>query len=148
MATRKPKAQVVRVDKLDTERPAPRWHTEDELALALEQHRGFVSFTAKSLGISFQALYNRISKSPRLQQVRKAVEEAFLDCAENNIVTAVIQGKDLRTSQYVMSTKGRHRGYVERTEVTGADGAMSPYDALIKAAEAAEKPRGKGKAGK
>jgi len=41
--------------------------------------------------------------------------------AETGLYKAIREGKDWAI-KYILSTKGKSRGYVERQEVTGADG--------------------------
>jgi len=47
--------------------------------------------------------------------------------AETELYRAIRDGKDWAV-KYILSTKGKSRGYVERQEVTGADGGAIIVD--------------------
>ena len=88
---------------------------------ALIKSGGFVSQTAKMLGVTSQAIYLRLKKSPELQAVKEAIEEAYLDLAESKLISQVNEG-NLGAICFYLKCKGKQRGYVERQEHTGADG--------------------------
>jgi len=93
-----------------------------ELAKALEGAGGCVSAAARQLGISRQAVYNRIKTSDRLQDVIWEARERTLDSAEECIRQAIEKG-DVPAARFVLQQLGRHRGYgINRMELTGKDG--------------------------
>lgn len=66
-----------------------------------------------------------IEKHPELQAVMRDIEERTLDLAETKLVSAIRneQRQDhLRAVCFYLKHKGKGRGYVGRSEVTGADG--------------------------
>jgi hypothetical protein len=65
--------------------------------------------------------------------VKESATERIMDKAEDNLAKAIENG-DAAISFKVLSTKGRRRGYVERTEQVITAEAGSPFDALLKAA--------------
>ena len=58
---------------------------------------------------------------PELEVAREEAFEALLDMAENNLMKNVRKGH-AGSIFFTLKTRGKSRGYVERTETTGADG--------------------------
>jgi predicted transcriptional regulator len=96
--------------------------TIEQCAEALRKSGGFASGAAKMLGISEGALSQRIKKSEKLRQVKTEIEEFYLDLAETKLI-AKIRNEDLGAICFYLKCKGKQRGYVERQEITGANGS-------------------------
>ena len=77
---------------------------------------GFISQAAKKLGVTQQAISDRIRKSEQLQQARKEIDESYLDLAESKLVNK-INKEDLGAICFYLKCKGKDRGYVERQEI-------------------------------
>lgn len=95
--------------------------TAEQIKHALEGASGNISYAAKSLGVSRSTLYRRIDASPALKVVLADSREELKDIAESALKRAVIAGEGWAVC-FALKTVGRDRGYVERQEVTGADG--------------------------
>lgn len=89
---------------------------------ALMNKKGAVYLAAADLGCSHTAIYDYLDKYPELQELKDGFDEEVTDIAVLNLRKAVINA-DPWALKYQLSTKGKSRGYVERQEVTGADGA-------------------------
>lgn len=100
---------------------AQRAHTLDEIENALRNTKGMVAPAAKVLGMTRSALYERINKHERLQTVIADEREAMTDTAELALHRAIVNGEAWATCFY-LKTQGKSRGYVERQELTGANG--------------------------
>lgn len=100
---------------------AHRTLTTTEVENALRNTKGMVSVAAKTLGITRQALYNRINKSTALQELIADEREAMTDTAELALHRAIVGGEAWAVCFY-LKTQGKSRGYVERQELTGANG--------------------------
>ncbi len=96
-------------------------HSIEDVAQAIEAKNGFLSLVAESLGVSYQAVWERIQKSTYLQEKIKTINERQLDFSESQLMKK-IKDCDLGAICFHLKCKGKHRGYVERQEVTGADG--------------------------
>jgi len=88
---------------------------------ALINKKGAVYLAASDLGCSHTAIYDYLDKYPDLQELKDGFDEEVTDIAVLNLRKAVINA-DPWALKYQLSTKGKNRGYVERQEVTGADG--------------------------
>lgn len=56
-----------------------------------------------------------------LQDLQVEILDQTLDVAESKLITAITEG-ELKAVFFYLKTKGKHRGYTERVESTGADG--------------------------
>jgi len=90
-------------------------HTVAEYALAIRESKGLVSHAARRLGVTDEAMRQRLLRSPSLQQIRAEAREAMLDVAESSLFQRVEEGESWAVVFY-LKTQGRDRGYVERSE--------------------------------
>jgi predicted RNA binding protein with dsRBD fold (UPF0201 family) len=90
-------------------------HTAEEYALALRASRGLVTHAARRLGVTDEAMRQRLKRSPTLQQVRAEAREAMIDVAESSLFTQIEAGEAWAVC-FFLKTQAKDRGYVERTE--------------------------------
>lgn len=103
--------------------------TEERVALALHETGAIIADAAQKLGVSRVALYRFIKKHSAMQDLRLEIENETIDLAEYHIVQAILAG-DMKTIRWYLERKGRHRGYVTRSEQTGADGEPLQFQAI------------------
>lgn len=96
-------------------------YTHKEIAKALTETRGMVYVAAQRLGCSANTIIARLEQSPELRQIREQAKGALIDTAELKLAQAV-QAGDLGAIKFYLQMQARDRGYVARTEITGADG--------------------------
>jgi len=90
----------------------------------LENHKltfGNVSLTCEASNISRQTYYNWYKQDPDFKSKCDDIEERNLDLAEMKLLSAIREGKTAELLFYI-KIKGTKRGYVERQEITGANG--------------------------
>ena len=95
--------------------------TAEQVCEALRETKGMVYLAAKRLGVTGATVYNY---RDRYASVRAVIEEQsgeVDDVAEMTLYKAIVAGEPWAI-QFRLRTKGKTRGYTERTEVTGADG--------------------------
>jgi len=90
--------------------------TIQQVAEALKNTGGFISQAARQLNISQSAVSQRIIKSRKLQQIKKEIEESYLDLAESKLITK-IKNNENGAIFFYLKRKGKDRGYVEAKEV-------------------------------
>lgn len=90
-------------------------HTIESIEAELRKTKGMVAIAARQLGLTRQGLYFRINRSARLQQLLQEEREVVTDSAELKLYQAIMNG-DMIAVKYYLSTQGRTRGYVIRTE--------------------------------
>lgn len=111
---------AVPIVRIENRKPY-REHSVEEVAAALEKSKGMVSVAARMLDVSQQAVRQRISRHPTLQQVVKDAREATTDVAELRLYERIQAGEAWAVCFY-LKTQAKDRGYVERTEYANAPG--------------------------
>lgn len=87
----------------------------------IEETSGNVSRCAKKLGCARNTLSAFISNHSTCQQALDNARESMLDEGESSLYDAVKDGESWAIC-FFLKTKGKSRGYIERSEHTGADG--------------------------
>lgn len=88
---------------------------------ALEDSLGIVTIAARDVGISRTTHHTWYNTDPKYKAAVDELTDVALDFAENKLHKNIEKGKEISTIFY-LKTKGKKRGYVERQEITGADG--------------------------
>lgn len=83
---------------------------------ALHKSGGFVSQAAKGLNVTASNVYARIKKSARLQEVKREIDESYLDVAEHRLIKEIGEG-NLGAICFYLKCKGKQRGYVEKQQI-------------------------------
>jgi len=96
------------------------YRTADIIA-ALEKTHGMVYLAAESLGCSAMTIYRRAAKEKKIQNTIDSHRGKLIDKAELKLEQAVMNGEPWAVT-LTLKSLGKNRGYVERQEVTGADG--------------------------
>ena len=105
-----------------------------DIVIAYEKKGANISATCKSLGIDRQTFYNRRNKSKELDQALTHIEESLVDFAESKLMQAITES-NLTAIIFYLKTKGRQRGYVEKTEV---EASVNPFYELMQKASRQE----------
>ena len=110
--------------------------TNDQLIDAIKKNAGIVSGILQTLKkeynieVTRNAIYDRRYKDPAIEAAFIEAEEMTADVAENRLLDAIRSG-NMKAVMFYLKTKGKKRGYVERQEMTGADGkalqVSNPY---------------------
>ena len=101
--------------------------TNKQLIKALYKCGGLYSHAARQLGISRQAIYNRIHNDPQIGEVYEDACEEMLDLMENELIKLGKKG-NLKAIVFYLKTKGKKRGYTEKAEIVNTE----PVTAYIK----------------
>lgn len=94
---------------------------EDVLRI-LEQALGVVTTACRQAQISRDTFYRWKKEDEDFARKVAEIEDVALDFAESQLHMRMKDGSDSAIIFY-MKTKGRKRGYAERTEITGVDGS-------------------------
>jgi hypothetical protein len=97
-------------------------YTVDQVTRALKNSRGLVSPAARALGCSAQTVRNYVKRHPTVAQAKEDEREKLIDTAEAHLYQQIING-NIVAILFTLKTVGKSRGYVERAELTGVDGA-------------------------
>lgn len=88
---------------------------------ALEASLGVIHPACMAVGIERKTHYRWLETDPKYKMAVEDIANIALDFAEGKLHTQIKSNNTTATIFY-LKTKGKARGYVERTEVTGADG--------------------------
>ena len=95
--------------------------TAQQVIDALEAADGYVSKTASLLGCSVKTVYNYRDRFVTVAEAWQNIRERRHDFVENALHKRIKEGSDTAIIFY-LKTQAKDRGYVERSELTGADG--------------------------
>lgn len=96
-------------------------YADEDVAAALILSEGNLSSTATLLGRSRRSVETYILKVSFLRDLMEDIQAEFIDAVETLQKRAALSG-DLTTQRFMLSTLGKDRGYVARSEATGKDG--------------------------
>lgn len=96
-------------------------YKDSAIIAALKASNGGVYLAAEKLGCDPKTIYRRAEKSEKVQQVIDNMRGQLVDLAEAALKKAVVGGEGWAVI-WSLKTLGKGRGYVERMEMTGADG--------------------------
>jgi hypothetical protein len=97
--------------------------TDDQFFQILRDNAGLFARTAKSISETYGIPYSRQAARERAlkqPEILTDIEEEGLDMAEGGMRDLMISPNEdikFKSCQFVLKTKGKKRGYVERTEV-------------------------------
>ena len=90
--------------------------TKQRFKQALNGTGGIMLSIANNMGVTREGVYKWIKKHPDMQELRLQEEEKIIDIAENSLFTQA-KDKEQWATKYLLSTKGKRRGYTEKQEV-------------------------------
>jgi len=88
---------------------------------AMEKTLGIVTSAAKMVGINRSTHYIWMEKDEEYRHKINSISDLALDFVESQLFKSIENHSDTATIFY-LKTKGKKRGYIERQEITGADG--------------------------
>ena len=91
---------------------------------ALEKSLGVVTTAANSVGITRKTHYDWLQKDKEYAAQVEALENMVLDFAESQLHKQINEGNTTATI-FLLKTKGKKRGYVERQEIMHEGGVSS-----------------------
>lgn len=83
---------------------------------AMKKSYGIVSTACESVGINRTTHYNWLHDDPEYKREIEAIDEANIDFAESKLKQLIDEG-DTTATIFFLKTKGKRRGYIEKTEV-------------------------------
>ena len=102
----------------------------EEVIKAIHDANGLLAPASRILGCSRNTIYNYARKYKTVQQAIDEARETTLDFAEQQLMKAVKSGS-VPAIMFLLKMVGKSRGYVERQELTGADGGAIEQSVMI-----------------
>jgi len=93
-----------------------------KLIQAIKESQGLLTLAARKAGVTYWTLWKYSKDFPEVRQAVDEAKESMLDFAEGKLYQAIHEG-NMTAIIFYLKTKGKARGYIERAEVTGAEGA-------------------------
>ena len=94
---------------------------KDAMLQALEKTLGVVTSACKQVGIGRTTFYEWLNNDQEFAKQVADIQNVALDYAESHLHKQIGNGNTPATIFY-LKTKGKNRGYIERQEITGAEG--------------------------
>ena len=91
---------------------------------ALEKSLGVVTTACKQVGISRKTYYQYLKEDPEFSSEVRDIENVSLDFAESQLHKQIQNGSTAATI-FLLKTKGKGRGFVERQEIEHQGGIKS-----------------------
>jgi len=88
---------------------------------AIKNNGGLLTAAADALNVTRKAVYDAAKRHPEVQQAIEDARERTTDMAEGKLAQKIAEGDNTAIIFY-LKTQAKKRGYVERQEVTGAEG--------------------------
>ncbi len=97
---------------------------------ALEKSLGVVTTACKIVGVGRTTFYEWLKEDEEFAKQVDDIQNIALDYAESQLHKQIGDGSTAATIFY-LKTKGKKRGYIERQEITGADGMPTNFQIEI-----------------
>jgi len=108
----------------------------EQFIAAIPGTGGIISAIARRVGCNWHTAQKYILTMPTISRAYNDECEKLLDHAEAKLIAHIDEG-DMTAITWFLSRKGKHRGYTERQEITGAEGGpihVTDFDAALKRA--------------
>ena len=115
---------------MDKKKPKYKPLTIKQIDDGMRATGGFLTYTAKQLGVSYNAIYARIKRSPQLQRTQQEIQESYLDMSEHSLIKK-IKAEDLGAICFFLKCKGKGRGYIEKQQLEHSQDPENPVGISI-----------------
>jgi len=99
----------------------PLKYTAEQIIAALKETKGMVYLAADRLGCHARTVLNYAERYKSVQEEIDFQREKLVDIGELKLYQAVMDGNEGMV-KYLLSTRGKKRGYTTGTEISGPDG--------------------------
>lgn len=103
---------------------------KESILQALEQSLGIVTVACKKADIPRSTFYKWLKEDDEFAEKVKDIENIALDFAESQLHKQ-IAAESVAATIFYLKTKGKKRGYIERQEITGAEGMPNNFQIEI-----------------
>ena len=103
---------------------------KESMLKALENSLGIVTVACRNADIPRSTFYKWLNEDNEFAKKVQDIENIALDFAESQLHTQIRDNNTSATIFY-LKTKGKKRGYIERQEITGADGMPTNFQIEI-----------------
>lgn len=104
--------------------------TEQQVIDALIATKGMRTKAAKKLRCEYRTIVRYINEYPAVAEAETLARETMLDAVELKAYSQAMKG-DTTMIIFMLKTQGKSRGYVDRTEHTGAGGGAIKTESKV-----------------
>ena len=116
--------------KKTTERVAIRLQ-EDKVFTAIKGSGGIISKIARTLDVDWHTANTHIKENEIYLAALQLEMEIILDCCELNLFDEAVNKKESWAIRFLLATKGKHRGYVQGTDITSKGNQIGQSTVII-----------------
>ena len=98
---------------------------------ALEKSLGVVTVACRKSEIPRSTFYKWLNEDEHFEAEVRDIENIALDFAESHLHKQIRDHNSTAATIFYLKTKGKNRGYVERQEITGAEGMPTNFQIKI-----------------
>ena len=106
--------------------------TTEQVIEQIEKHSGNLTMAAKALGVDRTTIYKMMARKPTIKHALDNARDVMIDNVESVLYKKALEGEAWAVC-FFLKTQAKHRGYVERAEVTGKDGEKIEPLVIIRA---------------
>lgn len=88
---------------------------------AIRETKGLLTLAARKAGVTYWTLWDYGKRYPEVREAIDEAKESVLDFAEGKLYEQIKAG-NIAAIIFFLKTKGKGRGFIERSEITGAEG--------------------------
>lgn len=104
------------------------------LLKSLQQNNGIISHACDAAKISRKTYYEWMQQDEDFATAVDEIQEGVIDVVENELMKQIKEG-NTTASIFFLKTRGKHRGYIERSEVEHKGGPVSAIQIIVNEAE-------------
>lgn len=94
---------------------------KEQIIKAIKSQQGLLSLAARKAGVTYWTVWKYAQDFPDVKEAVKEAKESTLDFAEGRLFEMMRAG-NIAAIIFYLKTQGKGRGYIERSEITGAEG--------------------------
>lgn len=98
-----------------------REQTAARIIQAIRASDGLLTDAAKASGIGYRTICRYVAEYPTVKEAAQESKETLLDLAESELFKKIKTGDNTMIIFY-LKTQGKARGYIERSEISNAEG--------------------------
>jgi len=106
----------------------------EKICRALRESKGLLTLAAQKAGVSYWTVWRYSKDFPSVAKAVEESKEGMLDFAEGKLYKAISED-NLTAIIFFLKTKGKQRGYIERSELSGLGGGPIKQETEVKYAK-------------
>lgn len=100
---------------------------KQKLIKALEESHGVITNACKKAGISRAQFYRYLNADEKFKTQVEDVQEQAIDFVESELFKQIKNG-NITGQIFYLKTKGKHRGYIEKTQIQQETSGSIQFD--------------------